>query len=240
MLKHSGTLNRCRSKTGLTLAEVLVTSFLSMAMLLIVGDLYTNSVGNFKRIDFEQGAQHYAGVILETIAREIRNSVRIEIPNNGIIAFPVNRDIYPIRVRLTSSYPEIAVKPCPYVAFTNETDPTGQVDFFYHYDRSQCAIFYYYRKSDIAQNNVASPMTEPLKADNTTTIRKFNSDLRLRIDNFEVWAAPDGAVMRIQITNPMSTRDYDYATDTKKPNDRAFETRPIVEHSIFVPIHYYN
>jgi hypothetical protein len=227
-------------RKGLTLAEVLVASFLSTIMLLLIGDLYTNSVGHFKRIDFEQGAQQYAGVILETIAREIRNSVRIELPNNGRVSFPIDRNVYPIKVRLSSKYPVSSIKPYPYIAFTNKAEPTKQINFFYHYDRSQCAIFYYYSKNDIALNNLACPRTEPLAADNKTIIKKFASDSKLRIDNFEVWSAPDGAVIRIQVTDSMYTRDYDYATDTARAGDNAFDRRPIIEHSMFVPIHYYN
>lgn len=237
---------------GMTLVEVLVTFFLFFMILVFIGSLYKDSTAIYKRVDFQQIAQKTAGVIIETIAREVRGSVRIEGPNYGLIPFPIDTGIYPpwqgpSPGRTKHDTPNVWNPASyggsyPYVVFTNNASPVDQVNIFYHYAKDQLAIFYYTRLgTNIPYCAQEVPVFRHQPGDSTyPMIKKFSSDPRVVIENFEVWSAPDGVILRIQLTDRSYTHDFNYDTDTPAAGgENKFFSRPIVNHAAFIAIRYY-
>lgn len=246
----------------MTLIEVLTASFLFAMMIVYIGFIYSDSIKSYKRADFEQIAQKSAGIIIETISREIRSAVRIEgpcttasSPYNVLISFPIDKNQFPLwnEPGYTGSVTPPARGTSPYVCFTNDATPVKQENIFYHFRKDECAIFYYTRiKKDDYDISYLQPrpdsdlihMNKP-DSDGSRILRKFSSDGRIIIENFEVWSAPDGVVLRVQLTDrsfigdPV-TPNYDYKTETKAPGgENIFDKRPLVTQSIFIAIRYY-
>jgi hypothetical protein len=247
---------------GMSLVELLTAMVLALMLLIAIGTLYADTIKLYRKADFNQVANKMAGVMLESMAREIRGAVRIEPEYNNVIAFPIDKALFPnvkdggTRDDATSNLNK------HYIAFTNNADPRGQVDFCFQYKKCDPTLkslanvkglpaIYYYGKTLGMTERFAPKADVDLVQDPPTSgtdydacVRRFASDARIIIENFEAWRSPDGVVLRIQLTDAAFCNDRDWELDTggnmNMETQLAFPKRPIVESSTFIAIRYYN
>jgi hypothetical protein len=243
----------------MTLIELLTAMILAILLLIMIGTLYSDTIKLYKKADFSQLAQKMAGVILESMAREIRGAVRIEPEYNNVIRFPIDRTLFPLAKDGGSRDGGAAATSMGkhYITFTDDASPVNQVDLTYQFKKCDpslanqgCpnglpAIYYYGRTLSMGER--FSPKTDAQlvpdpptsAADRDACVRRYASDVKIIIENFEVWRSPDGVVLRVQLTDATFCNDRDWENDAGGDPDK-FPRRPVVESSTFIAIRFYN
>lgn len=159
---------------GFSLLEALIATFISLIVLLAIGELFSTGRLSGRRIDYQQRAQEYAAGILTTISKDLRTAERIVTT----VLPSTNQPLFPIPAAYGNSQSGIAFSP--------EASPKGDI-FIYRYDAATRAIVLEHRdwtNAIISTNN------------------KFVSDNALRIDSFDCWYNANNVAIRITITDP--------------------------------------